>query len=159
MKRLCIICLFIAILCGCAAGSGNEATASTPVPTLVTEELIGKTFDEVSDQVIIGEGLVAYGYAFGTDVFGNPIVLEWDLNDESEYIIKNAKIFSAADTDNSPESFQELKIGMTIYEVVEKVGIPVEIPVTGVFYLTFFDSEGVGHLISWTGDPICIAWL
>lgn len=83
MRKLLVFCLLAVLLCGCQASGmlydlPEVIVTEVPEPTITGEDLIGKTFDEVSDQIRIEDDMVAYGYAFGTDMLGNPVVLEWE---------------------------------------------------------------------------------
>lgn len=147
MKKLLFVLIILLLFTGCTPDSSEMITS---------DQLIGKTIDEVSDILVIDQSLLAYGYGFATDISGNPLVLEWKINDEDEILITNATIFDAKNVDNSPEGFDGLEEGMTIFQVVEKVGIPSSIPVTGMFFLEFADSEGNAYSLSWQGDPICL---
>lgn len=157
MKRLLVIFLVTAILCGCAASDGRSS--QIPEPTLTPEELVGKTLEEVSDVLKWDRELLAYGHGFATDNVGNPVYYTWELNGNDDFVITGAEIFPAKDTDNSPERFDELEVGMTISEVVAKVGLPTQIPATGFFYIIFADSNGMGHPYVWKGDPLAISWI
>ena len=156
MKRLLGIFLVTAMLCGCAASDGRSS--QIPEPTLTPEELVGKTLEEVSDVLKWDRELLAYGHGFATDNVGNPVCYTWELNGNDDFVITGAEIFPAKDTDNSPERFEELEEGMTISEVVAMLGVPSDIPATGVFYIAFTDSQGTPHWLAWGGDPLTLKW-
>lgn len=154
MKRLLAVysLIFALLLSACASAGGRQV----PAPSLSPEDLIGKTTEELEGTLIFEDGMRAYGYGFATDTAGNPVVYEWDLNEDKKFVITHAEIFAAKDTDNSPEMFEKIQPGMTIYEVVKMVGAPSEIPATGFFYIIFIDSHDTGHAIAWGGDPLVV---
>ena len=157
MKRVFAVCFLIIILLlsACASTGGRQI----PAPSISPEDLIGKTTEELEGTLIFEDGMRAYGYGFATDADGNPVVYEWDLNEDDKFVITHAEIFAAKDTDNSPEMFEKIQPGMTIYEVVKLVGAPSKIPATGFFYIIFIDSHGTGHAIAWGGDPLVVKFM
>lgn len=155
-KHIAMLCMIISLLlCACSASKVEVI----PAPSISGEDLVGKTLDELGDVLVIDRELRAYGYGFATDTWGNPVVYEWDLTEDDQFLITHAEVFAVTDTDASPEVFETIKPGMTIYEVVKLVGNPVNIPATGFFYIIFQDNTGQGHAIAWGGEPLAVEFI
>ena len=160
MKKCFVtLCLILAVLlCACTSADLGDHT-QTPLPSISPEDLIGKTLEEAEAILVTDRNLLAYGHGFASDKAGNPVYYTWDLDENHQIVITGADIFAAQDTDNSPASFEQLHEGMTITEVVAKIGLPTGIPATGLFYISFTDSQGKEHRIAWNGDPLVISWI
>lgn len=148
MKRLWIIPVLLVILTVCILLIPKPLDAST---------LVGKTVEDISRDLTLSNSLFAYGYGFGTDRYGNPVVLEFETDENGQNRVVKAVVFSRKSIDASAEGLAALEPGMSIYQVVEKVGIPTDIPATGLFLMEFTDSSGKTYALHWTGDPITLA--
>ena len=146
MKKLISILIVLFLLSACG---GNSEILD---PALIT----GKTLEEASEFLAADLTMLAYGYGFAEDLHGNPVVLLWEIDENDQIRITDAFVCDRRNVDNSPGAFAQLEPGMTIFQVVERIGIPSSIPATGVFYLEFTDSEGTVYYLSWHGDPICL---
>lgn len=155
MKKLLAVCLLAALLCGCASSMSSAVSS----PTLTADDLVGKTLDELTGVLNWDHEFLAYGHGFAKDKLGNPVYFRWELTEEEQFLITAAEIFPARDTDNSPESFDALQEGMTLGEVIAKIGAPSSIPATGVFYIAFTDSLDNEYWLAWQDDPLTLSWI
>ena len=144
MKKLIVLILIVTIFYGCAA---------TPFDPASADYLVGMTMEEAKELINLRDTMLAYGYAFATDHNGNPIYLEWEIDEQDQIVFTHVALFDKRKIDNSPAAFTNLEKDLTICQVVEKLGIPSSIPVTGMFYLEFTDLFGTKYYLSFYGPP------
>ena len=144
MRKLIVVVLIIAVLYGCSATTFDPSSL---------DFLVGMTMEDAQEFISLDERMLAYGYAFATDHNGNPIYLEWEIDEQDQIVFTHVSVFDKRNIDNSPSAIKNLEYGLTISQVVERIGIPSRIPATGMFYLEFTDRFGTAYYLSFSARP------
>lgn len=94
-------------------------------------------------------------YSFFNDDKGNNCVVRFDKYGDGS--IAELRIFPSKSTDVSAESFASINEGMTLFEVVEKVGLPTGTATFGFASLVFAGDEGdYVIVIEPMNDPVSV---
>ena len=154
-KSISLFFLCLVMLLSSCAGSDNQydastgvTTTSTETPTISQEEIItpesikvgSEDFSEMcrilqkTDRTFFAWNY----YAFWIDSDGNNVIAEMEPGENVKAITRYRAITTNA------ESFAEITVGMSIYEVVERVGIPYyRQRFSGVDPIDFRSSDGI----------------
>jgi hypothetical protein len=100
------------------------------------------TYDEFCEQIPENQRSQYYQYLFFTDSLGNPCAACFGHTPETYLTIVECYSYSRNQFDTSAKSFAKIKPGMTVFEVVELVGFPVDAPTFGLSTLLFVGDEG-----------------
>lgn len=126
---LLCLCAILMLLTACRSASINE--------------FVGLSSTEFFQQVPKEDCFLYAGYTFFLNEQGDSCVVHF----EQAGPIDDAKSYSKDTIDRSARAFSEIVPGMTIYEVVEKVGIPTDSRTSGLDSLAFSVEEGVYTVI------------
>lgn len=125
MKKYIIILLSFVISLN-FAGCINT---NTPNEAVTAEQLIGLTANEFHELFPEVNCFQYTYYTFFRNEQNDHCVVHFN---ESTFLIDEAKYYNAKTIDKSDRSFNQLTEGMTIYEVVERVGIPTKSRTSGL---------------------------
>lgn len=122
---LCIVIVF-ALLTACNTNYQYSA-----------EDFIGKDRDYLNSLVPEDQRFDYQEYSFFEDSKGNPCVVVYGRREISDFYT-----FPKKKVDTSKATFEKIQKGMTIYEVVELVGIPHRTATSGFSTMVFQGDDG-----------------
>lgn len=141
----CFSCLAICMLFLCSCTLSEDAMGCS----------VGMSrtkFGEIVPEVVRFDYLE---YSFFADDNGNNCVVRFDKSGDGS--IAEVRIFPSKSTDVSAESFASIHEGMTLFEVVEKVGLPTGTATFGFASLVFAGDEGdYVIVIEPMNDPVSV---
>lgn len=91
------------------------------------------------------------GYVFYVDENGNNVVAE--LGDDYNTFVKTEK---SPNVEPTIDDFSLIKAGMSVFEVVQKVGLPIGSHSFGLSTLIFEATDGTKFRINWSADMTVI---
>ena len=152
MKKVAIIVLLLAfaltacscgtrILCGGPPLAGPQASFDALA--------IGMTWSDV--ERLETEHLVAWYYVFTENAAGDSVIGRFDPETE-----KIATIDEFPAVKGDADAFASLTPGMTVYEVVRAVGLPLGSRTFGLRSLDFACSDGDEYRVTWNDDMTVI---
>ncbi|MBR4336581.1 MAG: hypothetical protein IKP74_09030, partial [Clostridia bacterium] len=124
MKKTFAFVLLLTLLClaACTEKDGAATTAAEPTAesteTVIPPLTVGMTYDEVSRLPL--QHIDAFHLVFCRDGAGNSVVGEYDADSGT---ISSVRTFPAVTADSA--AFASIALGMDIFDVVERVGVPV----------------------------------
>ena len=130
------------ILCGGKPGDVTQTTFDALA--------IGMTYSDV--ERLETEHLVAGTYVFTKNAAGNAVVGQFDPD-----TLKIARITEYPAVTGDAEAFASLTPGMTIYDVVRAVGLPLGSRTFGLNTLDFACSDGGEYRVTWNDDMTVLA--
>ncbi len=118
MKRTIAFVLLLTLLClaACTEKDGAAATAKS-TETVIPPLTVGMTYDEVARLPL--QTVDAFHLVFCRDGAGNSVVGEYDVDSG---MISSVRTFPAVTADSA--AFASIALGMDIFDVVERVGVP-----------------------------------
>lgn len=118
MKRTIAFVLLLTLLClaACTEKDGAAATAKS-TETVIPPLTVGMTYDEVARLPL--QHVDAFHLVFCRDGAGNSVVGEYDVDSGT---ISSVRTFPAVTADSA--AFASIALGMDIFDVVERVGVP-----------------------------------
>ena len=159
MKRLlAIFCLIscLVLYCSCDYSNKGDPTSSTTyngITTSVTTGIegssayVGMTYDEFVEKHIDISYEQYWQYVFFVNSDGNSAVIKFSGDGK-----KIEKIASYAAVSPKAEDFSSLQTDMTIFDVVEKVGLPFRSVTSGLQTLDFKASNDEMFRINWKNN-------
>ena len=85
-------------------------------------------------------------FSFYKNLFGDPVVVRFNLDAD---VIADIQVYPKLRTDTSLKAFSELEKGMSIYDVVSKVGVPYRSSTSGMISMDFIANDGTVFCIYW----------
>ena len=153
MKRkiLLLVVLVALILTGCSKGNENEnenenesENKNEPIalPFETRQECSGEHIEvDIPDEPFYRDSY----FVFYNDENGNNVVVEKCAEHHSPI-----KLQSYADPHFTREDFYKLNVGMSIYEIVEMVGLPCRRVTSGAWTSDFLMDDGNYVRVYWT---------
>ena len=139
--KVMIVILMISLM---VLSSCNSNTAISIAETV-------KTYDELVSEYPNMHILDYGGYIFYADKNGDNIVSK--LGDDYNTFVKTE---AYPDVEPTKDDFSSIKAGMSVFEVVQKLGLPVGSHTFGLSTLTFEAADGTQFLIVWSADMTVI---
>lgn len=135
-NKIFIVILFlfcsIGMLSSCVSSNGDNNIA------------IGMTYDEVLSLQSDMKYLIHRNYMFYVDSDGKNIVVEFG---NETYLVEKIEDFQTVAAEQ--DSFSSITEGMTVFDVVEKVGLPLRCTTSGLSTLDFQSMDGSMFRILW----------
>ena len=88
-------------------------------------------------------------YSFYTNSYGHPVVA---IRNTETDLIESVNSFDKDLVSNAPASFEKIRPGMDIVDVVRQVGLPFGCRTSGIFTLDFLSSDNEIYVIYFTRD-------
>ena len=107
---------------------------------------VGMSYADFKEAIDGKECFQYVGYAFYETENG---MIEAAHFDGAYTEVKEVKSFDKAKTNRSTKSFESIREGMTIWEVIEKVGLPYGTETFGMISLAFKANNGDCYSIYW----------
>lgn len=85
-------------------------------------------------------------FSFYKNLFGDPVVVRFNSDAD---VIADIQVYPKLRTNTSMKAFSELEKGMSIYDVVSKVGVPYRSSTSGVISMDFIANDGTVFCIYW----------
>ena len=96
-----------------------------------------------------------YAYCFYTNKWGNPVIVKFDYGTGTEDPkVEDVRCFSRLGIRNSNRAFERLEKGMSIYEVVSKVGIPCGSHTYGMDSSAYQAKDGTVYTVYWWAEGV-----
>ncbi len=140
--------LVLILLCLCFAACGEHREQHDhPNGEKICDLEVGMTYDEASSVLGKYNTIAHRNYIFFKDNVEGNVVVEFDKEHNT---ISNVRAF--ASTLTNEDNFQKIKSGMTVFEVVELVGIPTESVTFGISSLDFESQDQKRYRIVWDNE-------
>ena len=154
MKRMIAFILLLVLAlavcsCGPALNAAQEATTDATQAGFDALE-IGMSYADV--ERLSTEHLVEGTYVFTKNAAGDAVIGRFDPD-----TLKIAKITEYPAVTGDADAFASLTPGMTVYEVVRTVGLPLGSRTFGLCTLDFACSDGSEYRVQWNEDMTVLA--
>ena len=136
MNKLITICICLILCCSIFVSCTTDNTGR-PV-----KEFIGMSYDEFCEKIPENHRSQYYQFLFFSDSNGNPYAACLGQTEGTYTTVVECYSYSKNKFDTSVASFEQIVPGMTIFEVVEKVGIPMDAGTFGLATLVFQGDDG-----------------
>ena len=153
MKKVAIFILLLAFTltaCSCGTrilcGGSPRAVPQTSFHSLT----FGMTYSDVDR--LTTEHLVEGYYVFTKNAAGDAVIGRFDPD-----TLKIARITEYPAVTGDADAFASLTPGMTVYEVVRTVGLPLGSRTFGLCTLDFACSDGSEYRVTWNDDMTVLA--
>ena len=154
MKRtIAFILLLVLALAVCSCGPALDAAqeATTDAPQAGFDALaVGMSYSDV--ERLSTEHLVEGYYVFTKNAAGDAVIGRFDPD-----TLKIARITEYPAVTGDADAFASLTPGMTVYEVVRTVGLPLGSRTFGLNTLDFACSDGGEYRVTWNDDMTVLA--
>ena len=154
MKRtIAFILLLVLALAVCSCGPALDAAqeATTDATQAGFDALaVGMSYSDV--ERLSTEHLVEGYYVFTKNAAGDAVIGQFDPD-----TLKIAKITEYPAVTGDAEAFASITPGMTVYEVVRTVGLPLGSRTFGLNTLDFLCSDGSEYRVQWNEDMTVLA--
>jgi hypothetical protein len=85
-------------------------------------------------------------FSFYKNLFGDSVVVRFSADFNT---VADVQVYSKLGTNTSVKAFSEIETGMSIYDVVSKVGIPNRSTTSGMISMDFVANDGTEYRIYW----------
>ena len=146
MKRIravsIIVSFLLVVLCSCNNRNDPETKYQCSI-------CVGMSFEDVEATLRDFSTFEYIGYLFYRDTEGQNVVARFDQDMKR---IEEIKMFDPVSID--AQAFETLRVGMTIYEVVERIGLPTGSYTFGIASLNFESKDGTVAWVQLDGDKV-----
>lgn len=145
MKKLIAVLLLLTLLCLAACAKKEDGATVSTTEAGFDRLAVGMRYDEVERLTI--EHVDAFNLVFCRDEAGNSLVGEYGTDDGRICAVRS---FPAVTADAA--AFASVSVGMEIFDVVERVGVPVGARTFGLASLDFACTDGTEYRIVLDGN-------